>query len=164
LFCVGTRSEIFLLVFVALVEVLGVGRGRRPDFLSWSFSVLAGLRSALVSFGFSAARSRFGSCCATVSLRAVLWTPVEFHVKLGPDLAPSSCFWLASVIPVRRSKVEPFSCCEFFVPYLGLPGALLLRCHFGPTAGVFVAQLASVFSCWRSVSASGRIEALLVSC
>jgi hypothetical protein len=164
LFCVGTRSKIFLLVFVALVEVLGVGRGRRPDFLSWSFSVLAGLRSALVSFGFSAARSRFGSCCATVSLRAVLWTPVEFHVKLGPDLAPLSCFRLVPIIPVHRSKVEPFSCCEFVILDLGLPGALLLRYHFGPTAGVIVAQLASVLSRWRSLSTSSRIEALLLSC
>jgi hypothetical protein len=72
LFCVGTRSEIFLLVFVALVSVRGVGRGRRPDFLSWSISILAGSRLALVSFNFSAARSRFGSCRATVLLRVVL--------------------------------------------------------------------------------------------
>jgi hypothetical protein len=42
LFCVGTRSEIFLLVFVALVSVRVVGCGRWPDFLSWSISILAG--------------------------------------------------------------------------------------------------------------------------
>jgi hypothetical protein len=58
----------FSLVFVALVSVHGVGRGRQPDFPSWSFSVLAGSPSDLVSLGFSATRSRFGFYSATVPL------------------------------------------------------------------------------------------------
>jgi hypothetical protein len=41
LFCVGTKSEIFLLVFIALISVRIVGRGCWPDFRSWSISILA---------------------------------------------------------------------------------------------------------------------------
>jgi hypothetical protein len=81
----------------------------------------------------------------------------------GSSCCPIS---LCSLGPVSlaASGVFPFSCCVFFIPDLGLPGALPLHCHFGPTARVFVAQLASVLSHWRSVSVSGRIEASLVSC
>jgi hypothetical protein len=52
---------------------------------------------------------------------------------------------LCSLGPVSlaASGVFPVLCCVFFIPDLGLPGALPLRCHFDPAAGVFVAQLTS---------------------
>jgi hypothetical protein len=77
----------FFLVFVALVSVRVVGRGRRPDFLSWSISILADSRLALHSrararprFDFCWSRARVGLSCFLRQARRRV--PIFFSLAL----------------------------------------------------------------------------------
>jgi hypothetical protein len=64
---------------------------------------------------------------AIAPLRAVLWPPVEFPVKLGPDLAPSSRFRLASVIPVLPVKNRVLYSAQFVIRPLVCSGSRVAR-------------------------------------
>jgi hypothetical protein len=82
--------------------------------------------------------------CLGLAQLDCLRSSIDFSSRhdCGPDFISS----VASEGLIQPPPAFFFFRAEFFVPDLGLPGGISLRCYFGPTAGSFVAQLTFVLS------------------
>jgi hypothetical protein len=99
LFYVDPISEIFLLVFVALVSVRGVGRGPRPIFLPFVF--LLRTRGAAQSFCFRTLVLALGFSVGDYVHRSIFSL---LHQERYPVQLSFSCATAVSSLPVSATK------------------------------------------------------------